>query len=79
MPWEMIVTGAGLLLLLGAGLLNMRRRQSTSISGPIPDVGQPPKDAKPMVEPRMQDIGFATYELPLSDPEIETKTDTDTD
>jgi hypothetical protein len=44
-----------------------RRRQLRSSREPMPEVGQPPADAEPIVEPRMQDIGFGSYELPLSD------------
>jgi hypothetical protein len=68
MPWNLIVTGGALVLLLAAWLF--RRRQPSSI-GPMPNVGQPPEDAEPMVEPRLQDIGSATYELPLSPPDAE--------
>lgn len=63
MPWNLIVTGGGIALLLVAWLF--RRRHSPSTVGTLPDVGQPPEDAEPIVEPRMQDIGFASYELPL--------------
>ena len=67
MPWEMIATSVGLVLLLVVGVQLSRKRLFSA--GPIPEVGQPPEQAKPMVEPRLQDIGSATYELPLSDPE----------
>jgi hypothetical protein len=43
-----------------------RRRQPSTID-PTPDVGQPPEDAEAMIEPRLQDIGSGSYELPLSD------------
>lgn len=66
MPWEMIVTGVALVLLLAAWFF--QRRRSLSMVGTMPEVGQPPADATPMVEPRLQDIGSGTYELPLSGP-----------
>jgi hypothetical protein len=31
----------------------------------MPQVGQPPTDAEPIVEPRLQDIGSGSYDLPL--------------
>jgi hypothetical protein len=67
MPLEMIQGIVGVMLLMAGGVYLIRKRWPSA--GPIADVGQPPKDAEPMVEPRLQDIGFATYELPLSDPE----------
>lgn len=66
MPWNLIVTGGGVALLLAVWLFQRRRPRSTF--GTMPDVGQPPNDAEPMVEPRMQDIGSGSHELPLSDP-----------
>jgi hypothetical protein len=69
MPWELIIIGVAGVLLLGAGVRLIRQRFSEG--GPVPDVGQPPEGAEPMVEPRMQDIGFASYELPLSEPDAE--------
>lgn len=68
MPWQMIVTGGALVLFLAAWLF--RRRQPSSL-GPMPDVDQPSETAEPMVEPRLQDIGFASYELPLPAPDTE--------
>jgi hypothetical protein len=66
MPWEMILS-AGLLVLLIAWRARRLQRPRPR-SGSLPDVGQPPRDAKPMIEPRLQDIGFGTYELPLPGP-----------
>jgi hypothetical protein len=69
MPWALIVTGVALLILIAGWFF--KRRQSPSTIGTLPEVGQPPPDAKPMVEPRMQDIGFGSYEMPLSDPQTD--------
>ena len=66
MPWQWILVGGAVMLLLVAGLWQLRRPRSAT--GSFPDVGQPPQDAKPMVEPRLQDIGSGTYELPFPDP-----------
>jgi len=63
MPWEMILSAGLLVLLFAWGVRQLQRPRSRS--GSLPDVGQPPRDAKPMIEPRLQDIGFGTYELPL--------------
>jgi hypothetical protein len=43
----------------------------------MPEVGQPPEDAEPIAEPRMQDIGFGSYDLPLPEgpPEEESPSD----
>lgn len=68
-PWELIEGIVGLVLLMAAGVYLVRKRWPSA--GPIADVGQPPRDAEPMVEPRLQDIGSATYELPLSDPQAD--------
>ena len=43
----------------------------------MPDVGQPPENAEPMVEPRMQDIGSGSYELPFPQPNDEPDPDVD--
>lgn len=69
MPWNLIVTGGALALLLAAWLF--QRRRSPSMIGPVPDVGQPPVGAQPMVEPRLLDTGLAAYELPLTPPDAD--------
>lgn len=66
MPWNVILPGGALALLMAAWLF--RRRRPPSILDTMPDVGQPPPDAEPMLEPRLQDIGFASYELPFPEP-----------
>jgi hypothetical protein len=43
----------------------------------MPDVGQPPEDAEPMIEPRLQDIGSGSYELPLSDGDTYEESDSE--
>ena len=72
MPWEIILVAVVpiLCLVLAARLWQLRGPRSRT--GRYPDVGQPPEGAEPMIEPRLQDIGSGSYELPLSDPETET-------
>ena len=70
-----MLAGSAFVLLVAAWLFRRRRPQSTLDA--MPDVGQPPADAKPMVEPRMQDIGFASYELPLPEPNAEPDPEAD--
>lgn len=65
MPWNLIVSGLALALVATAWLF--RRRPRRTLEGPMPDVGRPPGDAEPVAIPRMQDIGSASYELPLSE------------
>jgi hypothetical protein len=79
MPWNVMLTGGALALLVAAWLFRRRRPPSTVDS--MPDVGQPPEEAGPMVEPRMQDIGSGSYELPFpesnaeADPEADRSSD----
>jgi hypothetical protein len=63
MPWEIILGAVVMYLLMASGVRQLRRPRSRS--GPFPDIGQPPEDAEPVTEPRLQDLGFGTYELPL--------------
>jgi hypothetical protein len=67
MPGEMIQGIVGVVVLLAAAVYLVRKRWPPA--GPVEDVGQPPDGAEPIAQPRLQDIGFATYELPLPDPE----------
>ena len=61
-----IVAGAGTLLTMRSTFdWLFRRRRAHSGLEPMAEVGQPPADAEPIVEPRMQDIGSGSYELPL--------------
>ena len=53
------------------------RRRQPSTADDLPDVGQPPEDAEPMVEPRLQDIGSGSYELPLPDDDTDEQTDSE--
>lgn len=65
MLWNVIIPAVGIALIVVGWLF--RRRQSPSTLDAMPEVGQPPADAEPMVEPRLQDIGSGSYELPLPD------------
>jgi hypothetical protein len=65
MSWNLIATGAGLLIVVAA--LIGRRLRSHHPVGAFPEVDQPPSAAKPLAEPRMQDIGMGSYELPLQE------------
>ena len=67
MPWNLIIP-AGVVALVGVAWA-LRRRSSRSSLGSMPEVGQPPADAEPIAEPRLQDIGAGSYELPLEDDE----------
>lgn len=51
------------------------RRRQPSTTDDLREVGQPPDGAEPMIEPRLQDIGFGSYELPLSDDDADKGTD----
>jgi len=53
------------------------RRRQPSKRDDLPEVGQPPEGAEPMIEPRLQDIGFGSYELPLSGDKADEGTDTE--
>ena len=75
MPSNVMLTGGALALLVAAWLFRRRRPPSTLAT--MPDVGQPPEDAEPMVEPRMQDIGSGSYELPFPEPNPEPDPDAD--
>jgi hypothetical protein len=63
MPWNVIIA-VGAVALIVVGWISRRRRPPSSLDG-IPHVGQPPADARPIVEPRLEDIGWGSYELPL--------------
>lgn len=39
------------------------RRQGQGFAGPLPDVGDAPADAEPMIRPRLDDNGLATYTM----------------
>jgi hypothetical protein len=67
MPWNVIIPAA--VVALVAVVWVLRRRTTRSGFGSMPDVGQPPADAEPIAEPRLQDIGAGSYELPLEDDE----------
>jgi MYXO-CTERM domain-containing protein len=73
MPWNVVLGGGALALLVLAWLF--RRRRPPSTLDALPDVGQPPEDAEPMVEPRMQDIGSGSYDLPFPEPNAEPMPD----
>jgi hypothetical protein len=45
------------------------RRGARADLDSLPDVGKPPDDAEPVVEPHLQDIGSASYELRLEEDE----------
>jgi hypothetical protein len=53
-----------------------RRRQPSKPVG-LPEVGQPPEGAKPMIEPHLQDIGLGSYELPLSEDDAHEEPDSE--
>jgi hypothetical protein len=65
MPWNVIIPAGAVAVAALAWVF--RQRQSRSSLESMPDVGQPPADAEPIVEPRLQDIGAGSYELPLED------------
>ena len=75
MPWNVVLPGGVVVLLAAAWLF--RRRRAPSALDAMPDVGQPSRDAEPMVEPRMQDIGSGSYELPFPQPNDEPDPDVD--
>ena len=75
MPWNVMLTGGALALLVAAWLF--RRRRPPSTLDVLPDVGQPPEGAEPIVEPRLQDIGSGSYEMPLPEPNAEPDPATD--
>jgi hypothetical protein len=75
MPWNLMLGGGALALLLLAWLF--RRRRAPSTLDALPDVGRPPENAEPMVEPRMQDIGFGSYDLPFPEPNAEPDPEAD--
>lgn len=74
MPWNLILPAGTLAILLLAWLFRRRQR---STSETMPDVGQPPPGAGPIIEPRLQDIGSGSYELPLSDEAVDYEQHTD--
>jgi hypothetical protein len=49
----------------------MRRRRDEPSTGPFPDVGDAPEDAEPILTPRLDDTGLATYSMVL--PKSRTK------
>ena len=53
------------------------RRRQPSTADDLPEVGQPPDGAEPMIEPRLQDIGSGSYELPLEDDHTAEDTDSE--
>jgi hypothetical protein len=63
MPWNVVIPTGVVVLVVVAWLF--RRRQSPSGGDAMPEVGQPPADAEPVAEPRLQDIGAGSYDLPL--------------
>jgi hypothetical protein len=42
------------------------RRTRGSWSGPLPDIGEAPPDAEPIVRPRLNDDGLVTFSLDLT-------------
>ena len=63
MPWNVIIP-AGVVAVVALAWV-FRRRQSPSSLESMTDVGQPPADAEPIAEPRLQDIGSGSYDLLL--------------
>lgn len=45
----------------------LRRRRSRRPLGPIPRVGHAPPDAQPIIRPRLDDNGLATYSFRFPD------------
>lgn len=41
----------------------LTRRPSTNVTGPLADVGDAPSDAEPVMRPRLDDNGLATYSV----------------
>lgn len=67
MPWE-VIEGVAVFVVLAGGVYRFRKRIFSS--GPTPEVGKPPQGSQSIMEPRLQDNGLVSYELPLpgSDP-----------
>lgn len=40
-----------------------RRRSGVNTFGPLPDVGDAPADAEPIIRPRLDDNGLATFSM----------------
>ncbi len=45
-----------------------RRRTDRTPAGPLLDVADAPSDAEPMIQPRLEDNGLATYSMFVPDP-----------
>ena len=52
-----------LLALLVAAWRRLRRRPTRSVLGPLPAVGDAPANAEPIIHPRLDDNGLATYSM----------------
>lgn len=57
-----------LALLVAAWRWLTRRPVARRPSGPLPDVGNAPLDAEPVVRPRLDDNGLATYSMVIPRP-----------
>jgi hypothetical protein len=52
-----------LALLVAAWRWLTRRRIARSTAGPLPQVGDAPSNAEPIMQPRFDDNGLATYSM----------------
>lgn len=52
-----------LAMLFGAWRALRRRTRGLNVMGPVPDVGDAPADAEPMLQSRLDDNGLATYTM----------------
>jgi hypothetical protein len=57
--WEPVLW----LALIVAAWRWMTRRPSTNVLGPLANVGDAPSDAEPVIRPRLDDNGLATYSV----------------
>jgi hypothetical protein len=52
-----------LALIVGGWRWLTRRRSGSSAFGPLTSVGDAPSDAEPLIRPRLDDNGLATYSM----------------
>lgn len=64
-----------LALIVAAWRWLTRRRSRTSAFGPGPSVGNAPPDAEPVIRPRLDDNGLATYSMVIPQDRADGKRD----
>lgn len=52
-----------LALIVAAWRWLTRRHASSRPAGPLPNVGEAPRNAEPIIQPRLDDNGLATYSM----------------